>query len=272
MKLAISNIAFHPEQSKETLTHVSQRGVEGLVIAPTMIWPEAPSVSVKEAEQYRREVAGHDMSVVALQSLVFGVEGVALFGEKQERQRLADHLKRQADLAGKLGAVSMIFGSPGLRKIGERSDGQAMAEAAELFRSVAVAAYDNNTRLTIEPLSGYGNEFVRNATEGMHLVERVDHPGFALHLDSAAMAGAQDDPTHLLAAAHHYGMRSFDISAPELARPSLTSGIPHEDYAAALKKAEYDGWVSIEMRGPQSLDNIGQEIHYAQDQYGFGEK
>ena len=47
-----------------------------------MVWPEAPSVEAEEVERYRREVAGHNMSVVALQSLVFGVKDVALFGGK----------------------------------------------------------------------------------------------------------------------------------------------------------------------------------------------
>ena len=38
--------------------------------------------ALEEVERYRREVAGHNMSVVALQSLVFGVKDVALFGGK----------------------------------------------------------------------------------------------------------------------------------------------------------------------------------------------
>ena len=37
MKLAISNIAFGKDQ-QAALECVSQSGVEGLVIAPTMIW------------------------------------------------------------------------------------------------------------------------------------------------------------------------------------------------------------------------------------------
>ena len=106
----------------------------------------------------------------------------------------------------------------------------------------------------------------------MRLVEQVGHPGFALHLDSAAMAGAQDEPTHLASAARYYGMRSFDISAPELARPSLAAEVPHKDYATALKNVGYDGWVSIEMRGPQELDSIRQEIAFAQEQYDLSKK
>lgn len=271
MKLAISNIAFG-ENQQEALKRVSQCGVEGLVIAPTMIWPEAPSVGPKEAYEYRKRLAERGMVVVGLQSLVFGVDGAALFGEESGRQRLADHLKKQAELAGRLGAVSMVFGSPGLRKVGYLSAEQAMSEAAELFSSVAVEANNNNTQLTIEPLSGYGNEFVRTAPEGMELVNRVDNPGFGIHLDSAAMAGAQDDPVHLALAVRYYGMRSFDISAPELARPSLAPEIPHKDYTAALREVDYDGWLSIEMRGPLGLDDIGQEIDYAKGQYGLRDK
>ena len=100
MKLAISNIAFG-ENQQEALKRVSQCGVEGLVIAPTMIWPEAPSVGPKEADEYRKRLAERGMVVVGLQSLVFGVDGAALFGEESGRQRLADHLKKQAEQIGR---------------------------------------------------------------------------------------------------------------------------------------------------------------------------
>ena len=44
MKLAVSNIAFGEDQ-QAALKCVSQSGVEGLVVAPTIIWPSLSEIA-----------------------------------------------------------------------------------------------------------------------------------------------------------------------------------------------------------------------------------
>lgn len=270
MKLALSNIAIETGDPEGISRHLAEYGVEGLVIAPTMVWPEAPNVNRADAVAYSRMIGGQGLRVVGLQSLVFGRTDVALFGSASERHELSEHLKRQAELAGILGASSLVFGSPGLRKNDTFPLVTRNEMAADLFRDVAATAADYNTRLTIEPLSGYGNKFVTTTQEGIDLVKLINHPGFGLHLDSAAMAGADEDSTIVIPEAFmQMSVVSYDISAPELGRPSLDRTTPHKIFAHMLRAGLYAGPLSIEMRGPQSLDAIAREIEYAQDQYGL---
>ncbi len=285
MKLAISNIAFGKDQ-QAALKCVSQSGVEGLVVAPTIIWPSLPEIAnlsgqeLKDrlgtlkwkAGEYRKKLGDFGLACVGLQSLTYGVgENAKIFGTEEEGKNLTEHLKRLTDLAGSLGADSMSFGSPGLRNPGELSDKQAMERAAKLFGEVAIAAHDNKTQIAFEPLSGYGNKFVENLEQARELANRIDHPGFGIHPDAAAMYGAGDAPGDLASLIHNHrdSVRGIDASAPELKRLSLAPEVPQGGYMDALRGANYDGWVSIEMRGPLNPKVLKEEIEIFKKQCGL---
>lgn len=281
LKLAISNIAFGEDQ-QAALKCVSQSGVEGLVVAPTIIWPSVSEIAnlsgdrletlKRKAGEYRNRLGDLGLAVVGLQSLTYGVgENAKIFGTEEEGKNLTEHLKRLTDLAGSLGADSMSFGSPGLRNPGELSGEQAMEMVAKLFGRVAVAAHDNNTQIAIEPLSGYGNKFVESLEQARELTDRINHPGFGIHPDTAAMHGAGDMPEDLasLVRDHRDRVRGIDASAPELKRLSLAPEVPQGGYMDALRGANYDGWVSIEMKGPLNPDVIEKEIQYIKKQCGL---
>ena len=285
MKLAISNIAFGEDQ-QAALKCVSQSGVEGLVVAPTIIWPSLPEIAnlsgqeltdrlgtLKwKAGEYRKKLGDFGLACVGLQSLTYGVgENAKIFGTEEEGKNLTEHLKRLTDLARSLGADSMSFGSPGLRNPGELSGEQAMERAAKLFGRVAVAAHDNNTQIAFEPLSGYGNKFVENLKQARELANRIDHPGFGIHPDTAAMHGAGDTPEDLasLIRNHRDSVRGIDASAPELKRLSLAPEVPQGGYMDALRGANYDGWASIEMRGPLNPKVLKEEIEIFKKQCGL---
>ena len=284
MKLAVSNIAFGEDQ-QAALKCVSQSGVDGLVVAPTTIWSDLPEITnfsererkdrlktmEREAKEYCKCLGGLGLTVVGLQSLTYSTKDTALFGSDNERERLAKHLEVQVILAGELGADSMSFGSPGLRNPGELSGEQAMEVVAKLFGRVAVAAHDNNTQIAIEPLSGYGNKFVENLNQARELANRIDHPGFGIHPDTAAMFGAGDTPGDLasLIRDHRDSVRGIDASAPELKRLSVAPEVPQGAYMDALRGANYDGWVSIEMRGPLNPKVLKEEIEIFKKQCGL---
>ena len=266
MRLAVSNIAWKNTDSSKIYPILESHGVEGIVIAPTMIWPEAPYIDMGEAIEYKLEVEESGLVIASLQSLLYGTSGISLFGDKAERRKLVEHLKRQAELAGMLGAVSLIFGSPNIRKTNKTDCDFDMAE--EVFSEIAVAAHDNNTVLSIEPLSGYGNTYITNTREGIELVERVNHPGFGLHLDSAAISDSGEDASLTVSNAMNRVMvTSFDISAPGLVAPSSDKTVPHSQYAIILRHLGYSDFTSVEMKGPNSIGEVISEIDWANGLY-----
>lgn len=269
MKIAVSNIAWNPEQTPELLTSLPKHGVDALVIAPTMVWPEAPAVDAAVAREFKDRVEEAGLVIAGMQSLVFGVKNVSLFGEPDTRNNLVEHLKRQTELAGQLGATSLIFGSPGLRHDVSRGMEERLEFAASAFQQVAAAAHNQNAKLTIEPLAGYGNAFITTTAEGINLVERVDHPGFGLHLDSAAVAGSGEDGAATIPEAmSRTGIVSFDASAPELGSVRADTTVPHGIYAQALRDSAYNGVVSLELRGPLPPAEVFAELQIVRELYG----
>lgn len=272
MKLAASNIGWAPENLGTVLPRLGDHSVEGLVIAPTMVWPEAPDVTAAQAQEFRVRAEDAGLAIVGMQSLTYGRNGIALSGTPEDRSRMTEHLKRQADLAGRLGVASLIFGSPNVRQ--DVDEGQAV----EVFGKASIAAAENGTRLCIEPLSGYGNEFVTTTVAGVQFVQRMQREGygagFGLHLDSAAIAGQPNPNAELdiVAADALVGITSFDASAPGLLPPSREQAVSHDEMAAALRVAGYAGFISLEMRQPDGEDPVEaffSEVDFVRDQYGL---
>ncbi len=266
MKLAVSNIGWDPSQRSEVLSRLPSHGIEGIVIAPIMVFPEGPNADAKSVSEFKKEVEDQGLDVVGLQSLTFDLKEASLFGPKVERQNLIEHLKCQAELAGSLGATSLIFGSPGLRQ----NLVQPPSQVVEVFTAVADEAHNNNTKLCIEPLSGYGNRFIQTTMQGVELTRIINHPGFGLHLDSAAITGAGDGLDVIGIANRSVGITSFDASAPDLLPISEDETVDHRGFARELQAIGYTGYVSLEMRQPQvpgAVDKFFYEVDYMNEQY-----
>ena len=85
------------------------------------------------------------------------------------------------------------------------------------------------------------------------------------------MHGAGDTPGDLasLARDHRDSVRGIDASAPDLARLSSALEVPQGGYMDALREANYDSWVSIEMRGPLNPKVLKEEIEIFKKQCGL---
>jgi sugar phosphate isomerase/epimerase len=287
MKLAASNIGWEHTVLPTMLPELQRRGVEGLVIAPTMVWAGAPdTVKPGQAAEFRSRVEASGLHIVGMQSLTYGMEEATNLSQYV----VVERLKRQAELAGRLGATSLILGSPNLRK--ERPDrfahperGYGTEDIVSALGDVARVAADNGTKLCIEPLSGYGVKYVKNTAEGVDLTRyvhdrgRKERQGFGLHLDAASLAGEPDfhPSSQIPTAQRSVGITSFDASAPDLMPPSQDTTVPHHEIATTLRRVGFDGFVSLEMRRPQDPNNPNfdpvaaylAEVDFVSQQYGF---
>jgi len=272
--LAVSNIAWESEEEVAVAALLQELAVHRVEIAPTKVFRDPLSAEDSEVEGYRRFWSDRGIDVVAFQSLLFGRPDLQLFGAEEVRKETAQHLAGFLRLAGRLRASRLVFGSPKNRvapkgMTAEEADGIAI----DFFRELAEIALENGTRLCIEPNPvQYGCNWVVNASEGISLVERVGHPGFGLHLDSAGMAMAGDDIS-----ASIFGGRDvlshFHVSAPQLG-PIETSVVDHSSAAAALSGIRYAGTISIEMRsgGPgTNLDRVRSAVETTRSSYGLAD-
>ena len=65
MKLAVSSIAWEPEEDESVAETLMELGVEGVEVAPTKIWPQPLRATDREIEAYRNFWESRGIRIVA---------------------------------------------------------------------------------------------------------------------------------------------------------------------------------------------------------------
>ena len=255
MKLAMSNIAWSPAERLEAYAILADAGITGLEIAPGLFFHAAEDPFVPEAavaEAALAEAAGAGLTLVSMQSLLFGVSGAELFGDADARAAFITGMTRAIRLAGRFGIPNLVFGSPAQRRV---PAGMAMAdaleEAAAAFRQLGDLAAAEDTRITIEANpAAYGTNFCNTLEEAEAFAALVDHPAIALILDLGAMhmngvfASVPERLPALTPRLNH-----VHVSEPDLA-PAPADAAALAPVLQGLRTAGYAKAVSIEMKRP----------------------
>ncbi len=246
MRLAVSNIAWSDADEPAVLTLLRQRGITGIEVAPTRLWPEWAGATPPAARAMRKRLADEGFEVPSLQAIFFAKPELNLFGDDGA---FVDHVRHVADLAVAFGARILVFGAPKNRDRGTLSPETAFERAVATLRRVGADCAACSIKLCIEPNPpAYGCNFVTDSREGMALVRAVDSPGFGLHLDTAGMRLANEDPARAIVETREQ-LAHFHVSEPHLA-PIVPASIDHEGIARVLRRIGHAGWVAIEMRRP----------------------
>jgi len=247
-RFAFSNIAWGVHDDPQILALLRANGITGIEIAPTKVWPQWEDITVPAAAAYRKKLNEQGFEIPALQSLLFGRPQARLF-DAQGEVELLKQLEHIAAMAGALGAKAAVFGAPRQRDRKDLTAQEALDHAIPVLRRAAVRFADQGCCLCIEPSPHqYGCNFIRTASEGAELVRRVDHEGFKLHLDAAALYMENEDLGALLPTVGAE-LRHFHISEPDLG-DFRSPVVPHADNLRALDAFGYTGWCSVEMRMP----------------------
>ncbi len=243
--LSISNIAWPAEHDDEALTLIRAQGFTGVELAPRKVFGPLDQVAPGALRDYRSRCDSMGLGIPALQGLLFGVEGVALFGDDAGRAALLAALSDVAVAAGLLGAHACVFGAPKLRDPGALAPDAAFDLAVGFFRRVGEIYAGEGTALTFEAnAEAYGCRFVTRTEEAIDFVAAVGSPGLRLQIDTGTMFMNGEDPSVIGRAVPYAG--HFHASEPQLA--PLGTGGDHAPIAAALNEAGYDGSRSVEMR------------------------
>lgn len=266
MILAMSNIAWSPDERLEAYAILAEAGFTGLEIAPGLFFHAANDPFLPDtasARAARVEMADAGLSLVSMQSLLFGVTGAALFEGPEARAAFETGMRRAIALAGRFGIPNLVFGSPLQRQVPEGlAMDDALDQAAEVFRKLGDAAAAADTRIAIEANpAAYGTNFCNTLDEALAFVALVDHPAVVPHLDLGAMHMNGDFggvPALLPALAPRLG--HVHVSEPDLA-PAPADPAALAPVVAGLQAAGYDRAVSIEMkRAPEGLAAVRRAV------------
>lgn len=270
MKLAISNIAWQPEQACDIYALMREYGCVGLEIAPGLAFPDevdpfAPSSTAISA--FRNKLDTFGLQLVSMQSLLFGVVGAQLFGTDAEQSRFELAMLRAIGLAERLGIPNLVFGSPKNRAYPTNmSPIEARAHAAKVFRRLGEYAVRVGTRIAIEPNPvAYGTNFLTTVAETAEFVAALNHPGVTLNYDLGALyANVETGDAGKIYQVARGHVSHVHISEPNLA-PAPASSEIMASIVQTLLRLGYCNWFSLEMRAPKgnSLCEIANRLALA---------
>lgn len=256
MKCSVSNIAWLPEERLEAYRALERARFTGLEIAPGLFFHDADDPFTPDAASATRAIAEAEaagLSLVSMQSLLFGVSGAALFEGAEARAAFEQGMIRAVELAGRFGIPNCVFGSPVQRRVpnGMERD-RAVDEAAQVFARLGDIANREGTAIAVEANPAvYDTNFLTNLGDAFAFVERVDHPAIVAILDLGAMhlngefADTPGQINGLMPRLNH-----VHVSEPYLAcAPDAQTDLA--PVLNALTAAGYSKAVSIEMKRPR---------------------
>jgi D-psicose/D-tagatose/L-ribulose 3-epimerase len=260
MPISFSHIAWPPENESTALVFLKSLGLDTVEVAPLRAFGDPLSATESSVREKAAWYSEQGFKVGSFQALLFGTEGLGLFGVAETKQRMKEVLIAVGRVAGWAGAGPMVFGSPKNRLKGDLSNAEAMRQAAELFREVGDFCAEAGSCLVIEanPVA-YGADFCTTLEQAVELVEAVDSPGFGLHVDAGGMALGGDDFEQVLRQAA-YRLRHVHASQADLASFNAPDPI-HGRLARILHEIGYDGHVAIEMRSQaEGLEAVAKAV------------
>jgi sugar phosphate isomerase/epimerase len=247
MKFAICNETFQGWSFEDCCAQVKKSGYDGLEIAPFTLKEDPRDLTEAEAADYAGIVRDHGLEVVGLHWLLVKPDGLHLTTpDAAVRRQTTDFACHLARLCGAMGGRVMVWGSPKQRDIGpDNTYEDGFRYAAEVFREVAEVAYPLGVRLALEPLGPSETNFMTTAAETVKLIEAVDHPGCALHLDVKAMS-SEPDPIEAIIRAQSRHLAHFHANDPNLRGPGFGE-VKFPPIMQTLLDVGYDEYVSVEV-------------------------
>ncbi len=248
---AVSNLAWSPAVRTRAYGLLRDHEVRGLEIAPGLLFegepdPLVPAPAVLSARL--DEIAQAGLRPVSMQSLLFGVPGLALFGDTDALARLEARLGQAIDLARALGIGNLVFGSPRNRGFPPEMPAETVfARARDAFCRIGDRALAAGVVFSVEPVAPvWGTNFLTTFPETLAFLERVNHPCVRLTFDTGAVltTGAGAEMTRFLAQAAPCTSH-VHLSLPEL-HPLPDTAVA-ETVVSGLRATGYRGAVSLEI-------------------------
>jgi D-psicose/D-tagatose/L-ribulose 3-epimerase len=268
MRISVSNIAWDTSEDESMVVLLKKYGVDAIDIAPGKYFPNPAQASMEEIVRVRSWWEDRGISLVGMQSLLFGTKGFNVFSSS--REDMLSYLGQVCRVAGALGSTRMVFGSPRNRDRSGLSDEQAKSMGKDFFSRLGDIAAKESVTICLEPNpTFYGANFMTTCIETDHMVRYIAHPNVGMQFDTGALAINGENPEKVLARSHDI-IRHVHISEKNLV-PLGDGTTEHEQMAAAAQRYLPNHIATIEMRATNDephLVAIERAVHIAQKHYG----
>jgi len=261
MKISVSNIAWKKEYDTNMYGWLKENNIDGLEIAPTRIFEENPYEELNEAKLFAEDLyENYGLEIPSIQSIWYG-RNENIFKSEEDKDILVEYTKKAIDFASVIGCKNLVFGCPRNRNVGEGTNADS---GIDFFKILGDYAYAKGTVLSMEanPVI-YNTNYCNTTSEAVKLIESVNSKGFKLNLDFGTIVYNKEklviikEKPELINHVH--------ISEPGLAR--IERRKEHYDLVEILKNSNYKGYVSLETKTTDDLDDIKNTILYIKELY-----
>jgi sugar phosphate isomerase/epimerase len=282
IKLGICNELFEGWELARTCETVKSLGYEGLEIAPFTLSSRITDLGPSRRREVRTTVEKAGLSLIGLHWLLAKTEGFYLTSpDESVRHATEDYLVELARATEELGGKVMVFGSPKQRDLLPGvSYEQAFEYAADVFSRMMDRIGSLGVDFCLEPLAPTETNFLNTCEQAQALIERVDHPGFKLHMDVKAQSGETDRTVPDLIRRYAPTAGHFHAQDVNLKGPGM-GDIDFGPILKALVESGYDRWVSVEVfdfspgaeeTAHQSIQCLKRELAAAYDDASTAER
>jgi sugar phosphate isomerase/epimerase len=176
--------------------------------------------------------------------------------DEAKRARVIEVFHELIDLASDFDAMVNIGRARGFVEEGE-TQASAAKRFAEVAREVAAYAAPKGVTLILEPVNRYEINFINSVEEGAALLSEVGAANMALMPDLFHM---NIEDVSLSGTLERYASKIAYVHFADSNR--LAPGQGHTDFRAvlaALKRMEYDGWISVEILPEPDADTAARQ-------------
>ena len=265
MKLAISNIAWTPNNNTQVYELLKRYNFDGIELAPTLWIPKSPYDHLDQAIQEAQLLnQTFQLKIYSMQSICYGrIENI--FNSNEEYSTLLDYMKSAIDFAYSINCSNLVFGCPKNRIINNKND---ISKAYTFFKEIGLYAETKNITISIEPNPIiYGTNFLNTTNEALNFVKSINLPFIRLNLDLGTVLHNKESLSFI--ESDYVWIGHVHISEPYL--EILKQNEIHLELMRLLKKVNYDKCVSIEMK-TQTLEVLEDTLKYIMEVFHASNK
>jgi len=231
--ISISNIAWDPSIDDRISKILIKTGVAYVDIAPSKYFPTPSKATSAEILTIKNYWIEKNIKPLGMQSLLFGTQGLNVFGTPKIQDALLLHLSDIIFIGSELGARKLVFGSPKNRDRSNLSDSKVTKIAVDFFSRLGRLAEKRGVVICLEPNPEcYGSNFMTNSIETAEIVEATNCDSIRMQLDTGAMKINKEGPRETIKKYAHL-IHHIHISEPYLV-PVISKNHYHQEISESI--------------------------------------
>jgi sugar phosphate isomerase/epimerase len=242
MKRAVSNLLLPAFDHFAHLSRLSERGIEGLEVAPFYTWTTAAEgISASDVKIYRRAAEVSELQIIGMHGLTVDALQIDQLGAGPYRAQMIAQFVHLSKVCRDLGGRTLIIEK---RTRGSLSKRSAWIVYRDFMEDVLEQVAPHKTVFCLAPVGPAESDFCATPRETFMLANAIDHDSYGIHLSTRGLT-IDGKIGHRDFCESRGRVEHFHIEEPHRAELGFSKAIDHADLRVHLIASTYKGWISV---------------------------